>query len=455
MERSYSQVQNKRKEIFKSLVRLAYHQQLKEKVDQLPTHFVDNKAELLSIKDEILIAMGLNPGARFDTELARAVDTALNLSQVAEPLLTINRHLCEQCEEAGCQVRCIHSPEEGLMIEDQRCIACGKCIPHCPLGAIADKIQFIPLVKYLQKEIPVYANVAPAIVGQFGPDISIGQLRSALKSLGFTDLVEVALFADILTLREADQYNKLVRTEDDFLITSCCCPIWINLLTKKYPELSQQMSKTVSPMIASGRVIKAIFPQAISVFIGPCLAKKAEAKLPDLKGAIDFVLTFDELTQVFDALAINLSQYPEDNKEQSSFGGRIYGKTGGVSTAVELTVERINPDRDLAFQAVQADGVKKCRELLDDLRDNKIKANFIEGMGCAGGCVGGPKTNISVTEGTDQLIKYSTAAKTQNPIDNMNISHILKYLSGIDQEKNQKINQLSFDQILLRQDKRD
>lgn len=455
MERDEQQFHHKRKEIFKSLVRLAFNNQLKEKIDHLPSYFAENKAELTLIKDEILTALGLNPGNRFDTELARAVDAALNLKEIEEPLLTINRRICKECEEENCPVHCLHHQSEGLMIEDNRCIACGKCLSLCPQGAISDKIQFIPLIKYLQKEIPVYAHVAPAIVGQFGPGVSIGRLRSALKSIGFTDLVEVALFADILTLREADEYNKLVRTEDDFLITSCCCPLWINLLIRHYPELSQQLTKTVSPMIASGRVIKTIFPQAVTVFIGPCLAKKGEAKSPELKGAIDYVLTFDELNQVFAALELNLTQSPEDNKEQSSIGGRIYGKTGGVSAAVKMTVERINPDRELAFQAVQADGVKECRKLLDDLRDNKVKANFIEGMGCSGGCVGGPRRNIPVDQGSYQLIEYSRQAKAQNPIDNMNITHILRYLTGVDREKSQKIDQLSFDQILLRQDKSD
>ena len=455
MDRDEQQFHHKRKEIFKSLVRLAFNNQLKEKINNIPPYFAKNKTELALIKDEILTALGLDPGKRFDTELARAVDAALNLKEIKEPLITINRRICKECEEASCPVRCLHHPAEGLMIEDNRCIACGKCLSLCPRGAISDKIQFIPLVKYLQNESPVYAHVAPAIVGQFGPGVSIGRLRSALKSIGFTDLVEVALFADILTLREADEYNKLVRTEDDFLITSCCCPVWINLLTRHYPELSQQLTKTVSPMIASGRLLKAIFPEAITVFIGPCLAKKGEAKVPELKGAIDYVMTFDELNQVFTALNINLSQYQEDNKEQSSFGGRIYGKTGGVSEAVRITVERINPRRELDFKAVQADGVRECKELLDNLRDNKTSANFIEGMGCEGGCVGGPRTNITVDEGTRHLINYSMEATVQNPIDNMNITHILKYFSSIDQLKSQKIDQLSFDRILLWEYERD
>jgi len=310
------------------------------------------------------------------------------------------------------------------------------------------------MVKYIKKGIPVYANVAPSIVGQFGEEITPGMLRSAFKSIGFSDMVEVALFADIITLREAKEYNENIITEDDFLITSCCCPVWINLLTKHYPELSRRLTKTVSPMIASGRVIKAIFPGAITVFIGPCIAKKAEAKVPELKGAIDYVLTFDELNQIFTALDVNLSEMKDDNKEQSSLGGRIYGRTGGVSESVRITLERINPDRNIKFRAVQVDGInncKRCKRLLDDLKKGNVKANFIEGMACEGGCVGGPKRVVDIKDGTRYINEYGMKAQAQNPLDNQNISHILRYLNRIEEGNIDIIDQLSFDHILLRE----
>ncbi|MFW6035082.1 MAG: [Fe-Fe] hydrogenase large subunit C-terminal domain-containing protein [Halothermotrichaceae bacterium] len=444
--------QQKRKNIFKEVIRSAYNNNLKNDIDSIAFKLADSsdKKEITALKNEILISMGLSPSAHYDTELAAEVDTAVNLKEVREPLVTINKTICENCADESCKVECIDNPSQGLMIEDGRCISCGKCIPKCSMGAISDKVEFIPIVKYLKEDKPIYANVAPAIVGQFGADISMGQLRTALKSIGFTDMVEVALFADILTLREADEYNHMVKTIEDFLITSCCCPVWINLLTKHYPELNTKLTKTVSPMIASGRVIKAIFPDAVTVFIGPCVAKKAEAKLPELKGAIDYVLTFDEVEQVFEALDIELDQLEEDNKSQSSYGGRIYARTGGVSEAVKITVERINPDRKLPFKSIQANGVKECKELLDNLKEGNINANFIEGMGCVGGCVGGPKRIIEPEQGRQHVNGYGAQSQIKNPIDNLNINHILKYINGQEENSEKTIDQLSFDRLLLR-----
>ncbi|QTL99024.1 iron hydrogenase [Iocasia frigidifontis] len=458
MSKKYNNSEDKRKAIFRELVRLAYDKRLKEKINEIPYRFSKNKTdqnEIASLKNNILVGMGLNPTAKYDTEMADSLETAFELESIKEPIVTVNKNICEECHDNSCTDICVNNTEEGLLIDSGRCISCGKCITHCPSRAIADKIEFIPIVKYFEEGIPVYANVAPAIAGQFGDHVTMGMLRTALKNIGFTDMVEVALFADILSLREADEYNKLVNHQDDFLITSCCCPVWINLLTKSYSELNDRLTKTVSPMIASGRFIKTIFPDAVTVFIGPCVAKKAEAKVPELKGAIDYVLTFDELKEIFQALTIDLTTLEEDNKEQSSYGGRVYARTGGVSEAVKITVERINPDRRLKFKARQADGVKDCKKLLDDIINGNIEANFIEGMGCKGGCVGGPKRNINIDKGRIQVNKYGEQAVIKNPIDNMNIVHILKYISGVSKKEEKIIDQLSYDNLLLREYEKD
>jgi iron only hydrogenase large subunit-like protein len=445
----------RRMEVFKEIARLTFNNQLKERIDQVPYMFEESPGGITAVKNEVLVAMGLNPTAHADIELSREVDAALNLDEIELPLVTVNKSICSECNQEDrreCQNSCTYDRDfetSGLhpIIENGKCLSCGKCIPRCPLGAINDKIEFIPMSKYLEKGVPVYAAVAPAIAGQFGRDVSrdvsMGKLRSALKSIGFADMVEVALFADMVTLKEADEFNMLVKTKDDFLITSCCCPIWVNLLTKHYGKLYERLTKTVSPMIASGRIIKAIFPDSKTVFIGPCVAKKAEAKHSDLKGAIDYVLTFNELSEVFKALEIDLKSLPDDNKEQSSYGGRTYARTGGVSQAVETTLERIAPGRTVKFKAIQADGVGECKKLLDSIKSGKVEANFIEGMGCKGGCVGGPRANMEPEEGKRCVEEYGHKAPFADPIDNINVRQLLKYLESLEKEQ--------FDRLLLRQ----
>lgn len=442
----------RRMEIFRELAKLALNGKLKERIDEVPDKFDNSPGGITAVKNEAMVAMGLNPTAKADTELSREVDAALNLEEVKFPLVTVNKSICGECsleeEERECRDACVYdregqpSGESRPIIDNGKCLSCGRCIPRCPLGAINDKIEFIPMSRYLDSGIPVYAAVAPAAAGQFGKNVTMGKLRSALKSIGFADMVEVALFADMVTLKEADEFNKLVKSEDDFLITSCCCPVWVNLLVRHYGGLYERLTKTVSPMIASGRVIKTIFPDCKTVFIGPCVAKKAEAKHPELRGAVDYVLTFCELSEVFRALDIDLERMPEDNKEQSSSGGRTYARTGGVSEAVRITLERIAPERTIEFKAIQADGVAECKELLDSIKEGRLDANFIEGMGCGGGCVGGPRTNIDTAEGRRCVEEYGQRASFTNPIDNTNVRQLFKYLENLEKEH--------FDRLLLR-----
>jgi iron only hydrogenase large subunit-like protein len=441
----------RRMKIFRDLAKLALSNQPKEKIDDIPYRFGNSPGGIAAVKNEAMVAMGLNPTATADTELSREVDAALNLEEIELPLISVNKSICSECsldgEEMVCRDACVcdkdgRSSKDRPIIENGKCLSCGRCIPRCPLGAINDKIEFIPMSKFLDSGTPVYAAVAPAAAGQFGKNVTMGKLRSALKSIGFTDMLEVALFADMVTLKEADEFNKLVKSEDDFLITSCCCPVWVNLLTRHYGALYERLTKTVSPMVAAGRIIKAVFPDCKTVFIGPCVAKKAEAKHPDLKGAVDYVLTFSELLEVFRALELDLESMPEDSKDQSSYGGRTYARTGGVSEAVRITLERIAPDRTVEFRAIQADGVAECKKMLDRIKSGSLEANFIEGMGCEGGCVGGPRTNIDAVEGRRCVEEYGRRASFTNPIDNANVRQLLKYLENLEKEH--------FDRLLLR-----
>ena len=134
----------------------------------------------------------------------------------------------------------------------------------------------------LTPEKQVYALIAPAFMGQFGEGVSPGAIRAALKRAGFSGMVEVAVFADILTLKEALEFDRHVNRDTDFLLTSCCCPVWVSMIRNIYGELVPHMPGAVSPMIAAGRAVKKMHPDAVTVFIGPCLAKKKEAKEPDI-----------------------------------------------------------------------------------------------------------------------------------------------------------------------------
>ncbi len=154
--------------------------------------------------------------------------------------------------------------------------------------------------------------------------------------MGFTDMIEVAMFADILTIKEAFEFNHLVKTTEDFFLTSCCCPVWFNMTKKNYSELYKHMSPSVSPMIASGRILKKLYPDCRVVFIAPCIAKKAEIKEEELKGAIDFVINFRELKEIFNALQINPAELPGEEKDQALSAealrqngrGKFFGKDG-------------------------------------------------------------------------------------------------------------------------------
>lgn len=197
------------------------------------------------------------------------------------------------------------------------------------------------------------------------------------------------------------------------------------MVQKGYPELLEHFSPAVSPMIATGRVLKELNEEAVVVFLGPCIAKKNEAKDRDLEGAVDFVLTFREMEEIFKALDINLDNMVDDHKEQSALGGRIYGRTGGVSESVEMVVKRLVGE-GIDFRSVQANGVKECKEILDKLKTNTLEANFIEGMGCKGGCVGGPRSILNIGRAAESLNKYANEAVFKNPIDNERIAVIME-----------------------------
>lgn len=340
---------------------------------------------------------------------------------------------CGDPEKAGCAAACMFDAfflKDGNMeIDGEKCVGCNACVDQCKAEKIKASRDILPAIAAIRNaKGPVYAMIAPAFHGQFSPDVTPGMLRSALKKLGFTGMVEVALFADILTLKEALEFDKNILTEQDYQLTSCCCPIWIAMIRKVYQDLMPHVPGAVSPMVACGRTIKFLRPDALTIFIGPCVAKKAEAREADVADAVDFVLTFQEIQDVFEYANIRPEEMEDSEKDHSSRAGRIYARSGGVSEAVKSTVERLNPDREITVRTRQANGVPECKKMLSELMNGTADANFFEGMGCFGGCVGGPKILIDKETGKENVDLYGNTATYPTPIDNPYVVELLHRL---------------------------
>lgn len=341
---------------------------------------------------------------------------------------------CTGDKDCDCVKNCIFSAivkdENGkIIIDPEKCTGCGECVTACEEGKFVESRDILPALYSIKKSSgPVFAMIAPAFIGQFDKDVTPGKLRSAFKKIGFTGMLEVALFADILTLKEALEFDEKIPEFQDYLITSCCCPVWIGMIRKVYKQLLPFVPGSVSPMVACGRVIKRLYPDATTIFIGPCIAKKAEAREKDIADAVDFVLTFEETRDIFRAFGISPAEEEDDERDHSSRAGRIYARTGGVSEAVQSTVNRLNPERSISVKAVQADGISDCKKLLSDLREGKLDANFIEGMGCRGGCVGGPKAILGSEEGRINVNRYGDESAYETPLDSPYVAELLKRL---------------------------
>lgn len=423
---------NNYRELFKELLKSYYEDVFEEKLSEIMDKKEIDKESFSTVVSAIC-GVEVEYSEDFSSDLIRAIE---NYKQSKKVVLNTNSCVKNCIEVDGktlCQNAC---PFDAIILDSETqlpkinidtCVDCGKCVEACDKNNYIDKIEFLPLVNILKENNKVIAAVAPSISGQFGGEVSMGQMRAALKSIGFSDMVEVAFFADMLTIKESVEFNRHINVEDDFMLSSCCCPIWVAMIKGKYKELIKHTSPSVSPMIAAGRVIKKIDPDCKVVFIGPCVAKKAEAKIDDLKDAIDFVLTFTELKDIFDVLDIEPQKFHEELSTQySSKGGRIYGRIGGVSLAVEEAVNGLFPDKAHYFTSEQASGVSECKKLLERGLTGNTDARFLEGMGCDGGCVGGPKALISKEKGKVAVDNYGEESKIKISIENKIMREFLK-----------------------------
>ena len=311
----------------------------------------------------------------------------------------------------ACGVKAIESDEYGrAVINQDKCLSCGMCMVSCPFGAIADKSQIFQLIRCMKNGGEVVAEIAPAYAGQFGKEATPDKIYAALLKLGFSQVYEVALGADIGAVTEAHDYVYHVKTgEKPFLLTSCC-PAWSMLAKKQFPEIIDSVSKELTPMVATARSIKKEHPNAKVVFIGPCAAKKLEAMRKTVRSDVDFVITFGELDAMFEARGIDPKTIEsQGHLHDATAAGRGYAVAGGVSKAIENCIHEYYPDVEVQIEHVE--GLDECKKVLMLAKAGRKNGYLIEGMGCPGGCVAGAGTLIPVPEAkkdVQQIVKDST-----------------------------------------------
>ena len=314
-------------------------------------------------------------------------------------------HKERPCSKA-CGIKAISTDELGrAKIDNEKCVGCGQCMVSCPFGAIADKSQIFQLIRAIRKGDYVVAEVAPAIMGQFGDGITPAIIKGALLDIGFKEVHEVASGADVAAATEAHQYvDEVVSGKLPFLLTSCC-PAWAMLAKKQFPQLIDKVSQSLTPMVATARRIKQRTPNARVVFIGPCAAKKLEASRESVRSDVDFVITFEELAGIFDVKNIDFSKYQGERSIHEATGaGRGYAIAGGVASAIEKCVKEYYQGVEVKIE--HAEGLADCKKILLLAKAGKMDGCLIEGMGCPGGCVAGAGTNVSIEKATAAVKKF-------------------------------------------------
>ncbi len=311
----------------------------------------------------------------------------------------------------ACGVNAIGSDYLGrAKIDYEKCVSCGMCIVNCPFSAIADKSQIYQLIQAINTGNQVIAAIAPAFVGQFGPLATPDKIKPALQMLGISDVYEVAVGADVGAIEEAYHFMQKVPKQLPFLATSCC-PSWSIMAKNTFPELASCISDSLTPMVATARLIKQQHPKAKVVFIGPCSSKKLEASRTRVRSDVDFVVTFEELMGMFVAKEVEFSDLPSTPLTgAATASGRGYAIASGVADAIQKCIQAYY-DEDVKID--RAEGLAECRKMLSLAKAGKRNGYLLEGMACPGGCIGGAGTIIPENKAITAVgnFKYS-ALKT-------------------------------------------
>ncbi len=322
------------------------------------------------------------------------------------------------CENA-CKIKAIHMNEDkAAAIDNSKCIACGACVYQCPFGAITDKSFILDVIDLIKKsenneKYKVFAVVAPSISSQF-TYAKLGQVIRGLKEIGFHTVIEAALGADMVAYAEAKEL-----AEKGFL-TSSCCPAFVSYIEKTFPDMLPYVSHNLSPMGAIARYLKEHEAPCRVVFIGPCTAKKAEVQKDTVRPYVDAAMTFEELQALFDSRELDITTLPEDVLDNASYFGRIFARSGGLSDAVAEGLKE-HGISDFELKACACDGIEACRVALLKKSKNLLDANFVEGMACIGGCIGGAGCLTHGEKNKAEVDKYGMKAYEKTITDAISV----------------------------------
>lgn len=428
-------------DVLYEVAKLAFADELEEKRDGIAQSLIPGPTpqfrcciykEREIIRQRVRLAEGKAPGLHDDGNIVQVISSACEDCPISSYVVTDNCQNCigkacinacnfgaiemgrhrshidpAKCKECGkcaqacpyhaiaalkrpckfsCPVDAISYDEYGIsVINEEKCIRCGLCIHRCPFGAIGSKTFMVDVIKAIKSDHPVYALVAPATEGQFGEHITMNSWKKAMKAVGFTDLVEVGLGGDMTAAYEAEEWAEAYKNGKK--MTTSCCPAFVNMVKKHYPELIENVSTTISPMCAVSRMLKAKEPDAITVFIGPCISKKSEVKDHAIEGNADYALTYSEIRAMMHAKNVELEE--DDNSyQESSIYGKRFANSGGVTEAVLQSLKE--SDDEIAATVNKCNGAAECKKALLLMKVGRLPEDFIEGMICEGGCVGGP-----------------------------------------------------------------
>ncbi len=312
--------------------------------------------------------------------------------------------------QTACKIKAITMNEnKSAQIDEEKCTSCGACVYQCPFGAITDRSYILSVVEMLKKSKEggekVCAIVAPAIASQF-VYAKLGQVIAGIRALGFADIKEVALGADMVAYAESKEL-----AEKGFLLSSCC-PAFVKYVEKEFPQFQEHISHNLSPMATIAKYIKEQDPQTKVVFIGPCTAKKEEAQKESVKPYVDAVLTFEELQALFDSRDIDITALEEEKLDGASYFGRVFAKSGGLAEAVRQGLLE-HGCADFDYKPYSCDGIEACKIALMKKEKGLLDANFIEGMACVGGCIGGAGCLTHGEKNKAGVEQYSKDAKPQ------------------------------------------